>query len=152
MSCFSSLFPSLPCLPSLEVDLMICTVGCDVSKLWSSTAGVSFNSILVFLKDFSCLPLFFLLLAVFSMFTQHKKSQLVAFTSAAPLTKILTVAPAFLPSLVLCKERGKFKNVTWSVEKHYQAFIITRPRKKKKLVLVLHNLRMSLKLMIGFPN
>ena len=75
MSCFSSLFPSLPCLPSLEVDLMICTVGCDVSKLWSSTAGVSFNSILVFLKDFSCLRLFFSSSCrFFNVYTTQKKS------------------------------------------------------------------------------
>ena len=46
MSCFP-----LPCLPSLEVDLMICTGGWDVSRLWSSCSaefGVSFNSIFLF--------------------------------------------------------------------------------------------------------
>ena len=83
MSCFP-----LPCLPSLEVVLMICTVGCDVSKLWSSSGGVSFNS------------MFFSLLILFSWFVYKISS----FPRHAPRV----TAAAFPPDW----RGGKFKRCT----------------------------------------
>ena len=116
-------FP-LPCLPSLEVDLMICTVGCDVSKLWSSTAGVSFNSILVFF------PCFFQVFSLLFFFCLHNKKSAGLYFSGS--SEGLTGASngrrrACFPSLYFTSkvERGKFKKVTWPAEKHHHAFIIT---------------------------
>ena len=92
MSCFP-----LPCLPSLEVDLMICTGGWDVSRLWSSCSaefGVSFNSIFLFFdtKHF-IFNFYFFVKLTFVLKTREKLRRTQTRTVQAPL--LMLARPAF---------------------------------------------------------